>query len=143
MKRREAVAATVGALLSGAAGCFTPEGEEAYIEFTGSINDTSDGNRLDGYIYATSSTERDTYRDVSIIFYDENRDVIKRDELGSLPGGQGELFFNYSIPADARTIAFDSDDFWKENMVVYYFCYDAEEGEWGQARTASRDGMTC
>lgn len=143
MNRRDAIAATVGVLLSGTPGCFTPEGQEAYIEFTGSINNTSGRNRIDGHIYATGSTERDSYRNVSIIFYDENGNVLKRDVLGTLPAGQGELLFNYTIPAEARAITFDSDDFWKEDLLVYYFCYNAQEGVWVQARASSRNAMTC
>lgn len=116
MNRRDILATTAALFGFGSAGCFTPQGSEARIDFTGNISDSGNGTRIDGYVYASGSTERENYRNVSITFYAEDGTLLERDSLGTLPGGQGELFFNHSVLPEARAIVFESDDFWNEDM---------------------------
>lgn len=143
MNRRDVLTMAAALFGYGVAGCFTPQGSEARIDFTGNISSSGNRTRVNGYIYASGSTEREKYRNVSIAFYAQDGTLLERDSLGTLPAGQGELFLNHSVPPEARAIVFESDDFWNEDMLVYYYCYDDSEDTWGLARASSRDGLRC
>lgn len=124
MNHRIAVMLGLVVLLT-TSGCYIDPAQGADVEFYGNITATDDGFRMNGDLeLGGGNPQLDEYREIEVVLYANDGEVLYREELGTLHNKSSRL--NVSISSDhmPEYVIFDSPNIWDATGEIDYFVRD-------------------
>lgn len=142
MNRNHQILLSVIMLVALLAGCMTvPQGDAVHVALYGEENNSTgdtalnpitysqSGFRIEGELVAEGGApDRETYRDVSILLYDENSTFICATPLGDW-NSDDSIGVEVATDEVPYYVVLYSPDFWEESMSVEYFMRSDERHE--------------
>lgn len=106
------------------AGCSYPTGPGVEVTFYGSMNASDSTFTADGVLQSEGGiSDVDTFRNVTIHLYAEDRAHLASEELGDLGANAGRLNVSVSMALSTTPeyVIFNSPDFWRGDASVVYY----------------------
>lgn len=126
--------------LVGSAGCARTEpGMGADVSFAGTMNATESGYTMDSQIaIGGGESERETYKNVSIYLYSENKSLLYLKQVGTL---QGLLNVSLSVSEAPYYVIISSPDFWADSALEVAYYEKTSEGTYDVHYVSSKDDL--
>lgn len=130
-------------LSSALAGCSTvPRGEEVEVIYVGSIDASSEGFQMDGYLSTGGGVpDRKTFRNVSVQLYAKNGTLLCGVAVGNLAADHGRRNVSITASAIPEYVLVTSADFWNEQVEVNYFQRRSSGQEYKREEAGSRSEL--
>jgi len=94
---------------------------------------------MDGTVGDTTGTGPDTYENVTIYFYSNQKKLIQLERVGDLTGRKEVSVAVKPVP---KYIIIDSEDFWEVKRISVMYMQRMENGNYSQSGQAtSRDEL--
>lgn len=109
------------------------------ITFSGELETAGNQLQMDGSIGDTTGTGPDTYENVTIYFYSDQKKLIQLERVGDLTGRKEVSVAVKPVP---KYIVIDSEDFWEVKRISVMYMQRMENGNYSQSGQAtSRDEL--